>query len=150
MPRPTFSAYGGHSVLAVRLAAILKEKLGVSISLSQLFATPTIRGLAAHIDARQQSPQWSALVPVRTIGSRPPMLCFHPAGGNVLCYRDLAEELGPEQPVYMVQAYGLMEGQQPAETVEEMVEGYLAEIISALPEGPLVTAGWRLRRPISL
>lgn len=133
---------GGHSVLAVRLAAILKEELGASISLSQLFATPTIRGLAAHIDAGRQSPEWSSLVPVRTAGTRPPMLCFHPAGGNVLCYRDLAEELGPDQPVYMLQAYGLMEGQQPAETVEEMVEGYMADVLAALPRGPVALAGW--------
>ena len=34
-------------------------------------------------------PSWSALTPIRTGGSKPPLFCMHGAGGTVMMYRDL-------------------------------------------------------------
>ncbi|MFH1058839.1 MAG: AMP-binding protein, partial [Pseudomonadota bacterium] len=137
-----FFSLGGHSVLAVRLLAEVERAFGLRLPLAELFTCPSVARLAARIQAGQRGGAWSPLVPVNTAGSQAPMLCFHPVGGNVICYQDLAQRLGPDQPVYMVQSLGLEEGHGLLPSVEDMAAAYLRAIRAGLPEGPLVFAGW--------
>jgi amino acid adenylation domain-containing protein len=46
-----FFDLGGHSLLALRLLARIEDTLGVSLSLSQFFDTPTVADLACHVEA---------------------------------------------------------------------------------------------------
>ena len=48
-PEEDFFLAGGHSILAGRLAVLLGERLGVRVRLSDLFAAPTVAGLAARL-----------------------------------------------------------------------------------------------------
>jgi amino acid adenylation domain-containing protein len=137
-----FFAMGGHSVLAVRLMSAAEKEFGVRLPLVELFTSPTVATMAALIDRRGGARVWQPVVPVHTAGSRVPLLCFHPVGGNVVCYRDLAGALGPDQPVYLVQSYGLEEGQPLHPSVEAMVGAYLPAMRGVVPEGPLAIAGW--------
>lgn len=137
-----FFAMGGHSVLAVRLMSATEKEFGVRLPLIELFTSPTVATMAALIERRDHASSWHPVVAVNAAGSRVPLLCFHPVGGNVLCYRDLAEALGPDQPVYMVQSYGLEEGQPLHPSVEAMVGAYLSAMRGVVPEGPLAIAGW--------
>lgn len=137
-----FFAMGGHSVLAVRLMSAVESAFGVRLPLSDLFSSPTIASMSALIERHEKTPDWHPVVPVNASGGRVPLLCFHPVGGNVLCYRDLAEALGPDQPFYMVQSYGLEEGQPLHSTVEAMTDAYLTAIRNIVPDGPLALAGW--------
>jgi thioesterase domain-containing protein/acyl carrier protein len=137
-----FFAMGGHSVLAVRLMSEVEKRFGVRLPLAELFSSPTVASMAALIERRDAAPEWHPVVAVNASGSRVPLVCFHPVGGNVLCYRGLAEALGEEQPVYMVQSYGLEEGQTLYPTVEAMTAAYLAAMRGAVPAGPIALAGW--------
>jgi thioesterase domain-containing protein/acyl carrier protein len=137
-----FFAMGGHSVLAVRLMSSAEKEFGVRLPLTELFNSPTVAAMAAQIDRRDGASDWQPIVTVNATGNRIPLLCFHPVGGNVLCYHNLAEALGPEQPVYMVQSYGLEEGQPLHPSVEAMVGAYLTAMKGVIPEGPLALAGW--------
>jgi thioesterase domain-containing protein len=98
--------------------------------------------MAALIERRGHDSKWHPVVAVNAAGSRVPLICFHPVGGNVLCYRELAAELGPDQPVYMVQSYGLEEGQPLHSSVEAMAGAYLAAMRGVVPGGPVALAGW--------
>jgi amino acid adenylation domain-containing protein len=137
-----FFAMGGHSVLAVRLMSAVEKEFGVRLPLAELFTSPTIASMAALVERRGRDSEWRPVVPVNTAGSRVPLVCFHPVGGNVLCYRDLAAALGAGQPVYMVQSYGLEEGQPLHASVEAMTSAYLSAVRGVVPDGPVTLAGW--------
>ncbi|HKH47076.1 MAG TPA: non-ribosomal peptide synthase/polyketide synthase, partial [Thermoanaerobaculia bacterium] len=99
--------------------------------------------LAARLGYEAPAPAPSAaLVPLQPRGTRPPLLCIHPAGGDVLCYRDLAQALGQERPVYGLQAQGLIEGETPLTSMDEIVERALAALLEVFPEGPYNLLGW--------
>jgi len=46
----SFFELGGNSILTVRMLSGIKRKLGAEVTLAQMFAMPTIRGIASHID----------------------------------------------------------------------------------------------------
>ncbi|MEU6719526.1 amino acid adenylation domain-containing protein [Nonomuraea sp. NPDC046802] len=52
-----FFAVGGHSLAALRVVTRIRERLNAGISLTDLFALPRLRDLAARIDTLQQSPE---------------------------------------------------------------------------------------------
>ena len=71
-------------------------------------------------------------------GSGVPFFCVAPVSGQVLCYQQLAEQLGPEQPFYALQSPGINEGEPPAASVEEAAAALLAQlhaVVATLPRG---------------
>ncbi|HTS00874.1 MAG TPA: AMP-binding protein, partial [Bacteroidota bacterium] len=138
--RDDFFALGGHSLLAARLFAQIEALTGKNLPLATLFRAPTIEALALALE-RGGSPAWGSLVPIRTGGTLPPFYCVHAAGGNVVGYQHLAERLGPDQPVYGLQARGLDGESLPLETVEEMAALYVREIRALQPRGPYYLGG---------
>jgi thioesterase domain-containing protein len=85
-----------------------------------------------------------ALVALQPRGSRPPFFCVHPAGGLVFCYRELAQHLGPDQPVFGLQAAGLHAGHRPHGRVEAMAAYYIEELRTLQPRGPYLLGGWSM------
>ena len=136
-----FFELGGHSLLAVGLFAQIEKKFHKNLPLATLFHAPTIEGLAEILRQEGWVSSWSSLVPIKPSGIKPPLYFVHPGGGNVLCYRALARLLGPDQPVYGLQAQGLDGKQSPHVTLEEMAAHYIEEIRALQPEGPYYFGG---------
>ncbi|WP_175840866.1 non-ribosomal peptide synthetase [Burkholderia arboris] len=63
----TFFALGGDSLLATRLLAQLRERLGVRIGMAAFYRQPTLAGLAAQIDDRASATQAAGDASVATI-----------------------------------------------------------------------------------
>ncbi|GHG84838.1 hypothetical protein GCM10012319_40930 [Comamonas sp. KCTC 72670] len=140
--RDDFFQLGGHSFLAVRLIAQVRERLGRNLPIAALFQAPTVEELATLL--RQEPRTWSPLVPLQPEGTATPFFCVHPVGGNVFAYVELARRLGRQQPIYGLQAQGLDGGLPPRETLTEMASAYVDAIRTVQPHGPYRLGGWSL------
>ncbi|MBI3979303.1 MAG: non-ribosomal peptide synthetase [Chloroflexi bacterium] len=139
--RDDFFDLGGDSLLAMHLFALIGTLLGRSIPPTTLLHAATVEQLAGFLRREGWSPPWPSLVPIQPGGSKPPFFWVHALGRHVLCYRNLARYLGPDQPLYALQARGLDGTRPPFTRVEEMAAAYLAEIRSVEPAGPYYLGG---------
>jgi amino acid adenylation domain-containing protein len=142
--RDNFFEAGGHSLLAVRLMAQIHQRFGRELPLSILFQGGTVEEMATRIRGEATSEVPSSLVPIQPAGSRPPLFCVHPAGGDVLCFAALARHLGPDQPFYGFQSRGLTGSEAPLARIEDMAVHYIEEMRRAQPQGPYRLGGWSL------
>ncbi|MEH1835831.1 MAG: thioesterase domain-containing protein, partial [Nostoc sp.] len=137
-----FFELGGNSLLAVRLVARIRQQFGKELQLSTLFQEATIEHLATILRQQNDPCTETILVRIQPTGSRQPFFCVHPAGGNVLCYADLARCLGQDQPFYGLQAVGFDGKQEPYPRIEVMAARYIEVIQLIQPEGPYLLGGW--------
>ena len=136
-----FFAIGGHSLLATKLFARLDETFGRSLPLGVLFSAPTVRLLAEHYRTKREPKAYSVMVPLRTAGTLPPIFAVPGVFGNVVCFADLAHELGSGQPFYGLQSVGLDGAEVPLDSIEEMASLYVSEVRSVQPHGPYALVG---------
>ncbi|WP_330333099.1 amino acid adenylation domain-containing protein [Streptomyces sp. NBC_00536] len=137
-----FFDLGGHSLLAARLVARIRAALGTPLEVHALFESPSPAGLARRIADPSSGAAPRSLLPLRAEGSRPPLFCVHPAAGMGWPYAGLLPHLGPDQPVYALQARGPGDAAGLPATVEEMAADYVAQIRAVRPEGPYRILGW--------
>ncbi|MBU9196279.1 amino acid adenylation domain-containing protein [Burkholderia gladioli] len=138
-----FFALGGHSLLATRMLARLRESFGHDVSIRTLFEAPTVSQLAPRVHTAVQSDALAMLLPIQTLGSKPPLFCIHPAGGFSWPYAGLAHHL-PDRPLYGLQARALAEADEQVESIEEMALDYVRQIRDVQPSGPYHLLGWSL------
>ncbi|ETA49713.2 polyketide synthase [Rhodobacteraceae bacterium PD-2] len=152
----SFFDLGGHSLIAVRLFAMVKKAFNVDFPISILFEAPTIRACAARIEAQTgplnqpgeapKAPErrFTHLVPMHDGdgGARQPFFLIAGMFGNVLNLRHLAHLLGADRPFYGVQARGLYGGEAPHETIEEAARDYIAEMRQVQAQGPYMLGGF--------
>ena len=138
-----FFDLGGHSLLATRMMHAVEQRLGVHAPVAALFAAPTIVELASRL--RLEAPaDASPLLEIHGRGSYRPLFCVHPAGGSSAGYVELSRALGPEQPLYGLDAPGIRGDAAIFTRVEDMAECYVQAIRSVQPHGPYQLAGWSL------
>jgi amino acid adenylation domain-containing protein len=137
-----FFELGGHSLLAIRLFSEIEQVWGRNLPLATLFQAQTIEKLANLLRKEGWSAPYSSLVPIQPEGTKPPLFCVHPIGGNVLEYYSLAAHLGKEQPVYGLQSLGLDGKATPLRSVEAMATHYITEMKIVQPYGPYYLVGY--------
>ena len=137
-----FFDLGGTSLLAARMIYKVERTFGKTLTTSGLLEAPTVEGVCGILRQQGRTQKWSSLVPIQSQGTRPAFFCVHGQGGTVLLFKSLAKYLGPDQPVYGLQAQGL-DGVHPFHVrVEDMAEHYLKEMRSIQPEGPYYFGGY--------
>lgn len=158
----SFFDLGGHSLIAVRLFAMVKKTYRVEFPISILFEAPTVAACAALIaaevgdvgdaeeagkaGAKPAAPQrrFTHLVPMHQGEGGPRQPFFLVAGmfGNVLNLRHLAQLLGGDRPFYGLQARGLLGDIAPHQTLPEAAADYIAEMRQVQPHGPYMLGGF--------
>jgi len=162
-PESDFFDVGGHSVIAVRMFAELRDRYGVDLGLSTLFEarTPAALAVVVHAGIRRRSgptvavadsdpaagvratvsaPDAGRLVPIQPRGDRPPVYLIHAISGTVMVYHELVRHLPADQPVYGVEARGL-QGFPADHRIEEMAARYIEQIRRLQPDGPYHLVG---------
>lgn len=150
----SFFDLGGHSLIAVRLFAMVKKAYRVDFPISVLFEAPTIARCGALIaaqigdvaDAPKAAParRFTHLVPMHQGegGARQPFFLVAGMFGNVLNLRHLAQLLGGDRPFYGVQARGLYGDAAPHGSLPEAAADYIAELRQVQPHGPYMLGGF--------
>jgi amino acid adenylation domain-containing protein len=140
--RDNFFDLGGHSLLALRMFRELEREFGSTVTVAALFGAPTIEQLAPLFRSGRRSTRWSSLTAIQPGGRNIPFFCVHADSGHVFLYRDLASQLGREQPVYGFESRGLDGITAPVATVEEMAAHYIEEMREVAPKGPYCLGGF--------
>lgn len=156
----SFFDLGGHSLIAVRLFAMVKKAYRVDFPISILFEAPTVAACAALIaaevgdtgDSAADAPakpaaparRFTHLVPMHQGEGGPRQPFFLVAGmfGNVLNLRHLAQLIGGDRPFFGLQARGLLGDQAPHDTLPEAATDYIAEMRQVQPHGPYMLGGF--------
>ncbi len=156
----SFFDLGGHSLIAVRLFAMIKKAYRTEFPISVLFEAPTIAkcgeliaervgGATDSEDAGEGAPatpkrRFIHLVPMHNGEGGPKQPFFLVAGmfGNVLNLRHLAHLLGADRPFYGLQARGLYGDEAPHDSLVDAARDYIAELRQVQPHGPYMLGGF--------
>ncbi|QHQ34096.1 type I polyketide synthase [Algicella marina] len=157
----SFFDLGGHSLIAVRLFAMVKKAFRVEFPISILFEAPTISkcaalimertGLTGQTDGGETKAQpttptrrFTHIVPMHSGEGGPKTPFFLVAGmfGNVLNLRHLAHLLGSDRPFYGLQARGLYGNEEPHTSLVDAARDYIAEMQEVQPHGPYMLGGF--------
>jgi acyl transferase domain-containing protein/thioesterase domain-containing protein/D-arabinose 1-dehydrogenase-like Zn-dependent alcohol dehydrogenase/acyl carrier protein len=142
-----FFEFGGDSLLAVQLTTYVRTQLQVELSTQALLNAPTIANLVKllkHAETQNTpgSDEPKLLVEIKSGNPQhPPLVMIHPIGGYVFFYRELAQQLESEQPVYGIQAQGVDGKSTPLDQVEAMATQYIRQLQKYQPTGPYLLGG---------
>lgn len=138
---------GGDSLRAVSIVDSLVTEFKAPIPTHILIQKPTVAMLSDHIKSITQHPEVAdmansdiryteSLVTIQKGSDRKqPLFMVHPIGGEVYFYRDLAHQLGADQPLFAFQATSLAGQSEPYNDVAAMAADYISElkVIGAKP-----------------
>ncbi|RYY79235.1 MAG: amino acid adenylation domain-containing protein [Moraxellaceae bacterium] len=145
-----FFAMGGHSLLAMRLAAEIRRELKQQVNIGQIMVSPTIAKLANHLsqqsDTDPVNPGLQGFDSVMTIreGQGQPLICVYPGSGFAWQYTVLAQYIEQDMPIIGLQSprpHGLIATSQ---TMEQLIDRQLEVIRKIQPSGPYYLLGYSL------
>lgn len=155
-PDDNFFEAGGHSLLAMRLAAAIESACDTRVPVGAIFDAPTPAALHAALAKAglgnaglensglgntAPDPHLAPVLTLRSGGRRPPVFCVHPGMGLGWSYTALMPHLPTGHPLYALQSTALDGTTPPPSSVEQMAREYAARIRALRPDGPYVLVG---------
>ncbi|PQJ44590.1 hypothetical protein BTO01_29130 [Vibrio jasicida] len=135
-----FFTLGGHSLLALRLISNINKRLGISLSVADLYLNPTIQGMAQYISKPPER-----IVATIDLNQGEPMaqtlFCIPGMGATSLSFQSLASELAPNWRLVSFMSNGLENDLQPATDLSTIITEYVRQITIQQPEGIIWLAG---------
>lgn len=142
-----FFAAGGHSLLAMRLAADLRRELKQPVAVGQVMVASTVAGLAAALSQPQSQNQneigFGEVMTLRQ-GSGASLFCVHPASGFAWQFSQLPRYLSGKWPVLGLQSPRPGGAIAECANMDEMCEQHLATLRRIQPTGPYHLMGYSL------
>jgi len=143
-----FFAIGGHSLLAMRLAARIRRELRRQVSVGQIVVMPTVARLAEHlvagelVDGMARS-GFDLVVRLRD-GRGAPLICIYPASGVSWQYSVLSRYLRKDMPIVGLQSPRPNGPIAMSASMNEVCDRQLAILREVQPEGPYYLLGYSL------
>ncbi len=139
---------GLDSLRLMQMLAEVRRTLDIACTPADILARPSVTALATLLMARFEDAlpgrdERDPLVVLRE-GTSPaaPLLCFHPAGGQVSVYLAWSAALGKDQPLFALQSPA-SSAEEERPSLDAMAEAYASRIQAATP-GPYRLAGWSM------
>ena len=140
-PHDDFFDAGGDSLTAITFAMELERELGLELSPTLIYETPSFSGFCDVLRACR-APRHAPLVLLKAGAGSPPVFVIHGVGGNVVEILPTARRMAYPGPVIGIRARGLARGEMPHSSVEAMAADYLREIKARQPNGPYCLCGY--------
>ncbi|GFM60224.1 hypothetical protein PSCICG_13840 [Pseudomonas cichorii] len=140
-----FFSVGGHSLAAIKVISLLRERLALNLPTNLLFERHTVRNLVNGLGKGESSGPWKVLNEAHE--QSPAVLLVHGAQGHLQAYQPLVDNLGPQVSVFGLAAVekGWDEG-----AMDTLLQHYVASIPVELKQRPLVLLGWSLASRLAL
>jgi amino acid adenylation domain-containing protein len=137
-----FFDLGGDSLLAAAMLSGIDELCGRQFPLTLLFQRPTIEALAEEVLSQDVNPTREAIIPLNLDGSKQPLFFLHGdvLGGGFYC-RKLAQQLGAEQPLYVLPHVDL-DRYTEIPDVQSQASIHLDVVRAVKPSGPYLLGGF--------
>jgi thioesterase domain-containing protein/acyl carrier protein len=145
----SFFQLGGHSLLSVRLIALIRAEWDIELQVLDLLQNPTLERFAALIRERLEgsrqgasSSNYQYLVPLTKHGKKPTLFCIHGAGGGISQFFGMSRYMDEDRPIAAFQAAGVDGKATPHDSIDLMAEEYLRELKAYAPQGPYFLVGF--------
>lgn len=128
-----FFAQGGHSLLVVRMVAAIEKSIGVEVPMLQIFETPVLKDLAAHLEEAQHPayPKVEGVYGKLNQGSKGTVFLFPPAVGLSLAYLGLSQQVEG----YTIYGFNFLDVPSPSLL-------YARHVQRIQPQGPITLLGF--------
>ncbi|GAB7066951.1 non-ribosomal peptide synthetase [Mycolicibacterium hodleri] len=137
-----FFALGGHSLLLVRLASVIRRELDVDVPVAGLMVAPTVAEVAALLDDFGGTVDGLApVLPLRAAGAAAPLFCLAPASGLSWQFAGLKRHLPQDVPLYGLQS-PLFHGGRLPDDIGTLAAEYADRAGEVAPRGPIRLLGW--------
>ena len=141
--RNNFFDLGGHSLMAARLIAEVRQATGKSIPLSAIFRAPTIEGFASMLDDEAAVRPDPVLMQVQEGDGVIPFFAIAAPAVDALGFALLARQMGEKQTVYKLQSQGPRVWGRPfsKQELRTIALEYVEAMRSVQPHGPYCLGG---------
>lgn len=129
----------------MRMLYQIEQTFGKTLLPATLFQSATVEHLADEILKQGNGEAWPDVVRVQEQGSKTPIFFLHGdiSGGGFYC-RQLARDLGADQPFYALPPVELRNPLEDRPSIGDMAAAHLQTIRSVRPRGPYVIGGFCL------
>jgi hypothetical protein len=140
--KDNFFELGGRSLLAAKMFAQVQKTLGKNLPIPALFKSPTIEQLSL-VFLEQPKSNSVKIRALQSTGTRPPLFLVPGARTDGDAFKELAGQLGPDQPCFGLQARALTSSVATGQPVSigEMAAVFAGEIAALFPTGPCILGG---------
>lgn len=129
----------GYLRIKSSLETILDREEAISMSL--LLSCRTIAEMDTMLlSLGTTTTEYDPIVPLVATGTKAPIILCHPGGGEFLTWLTLLKYI-PDRPVYALRVRGFHKTEVPFDTLDEMLDIYVAGIKKHQPEGPYLFLG---------
>ncbi len=140
-PEDDFFDNGGDSLTAITFVLELERALHLEISLTLINEAPRFDQLCDALRERR-APGSTPLITLKDGDGVPPLFFIHGVGGNVVEILPAARRVTYPGAVIGIRARGVVPGEAPLTSIEEMAEDYLRAIKERQPNGPYYVCGY--------